>query len=201
MRFALSLVLLASAGVAVAAKLPAPSRVTLVQASCFNVPPAPPGPCSASFRFATGFAVFKSAKEPVPVCPKSNGQDPTEAPAGDVRMTGVTKDGAAFNGSLPVSVWFKTTFGDDPNGNCELRNIQVPNFASLGGTLACKNGKCKGTLYPVQCLPKQCADVPILSEFGSVTLGTQSFGPILVMDDAGHAFATPGTAVAPGKEP
>ncbi|MGH7895713.1 MAG: hypothetical protein ACREQL_13660, partial [Candidatus Binatia bacterium] len=157
--------------------------------------------CSPSFRFAAGSVTLRSAKEPVPVCPKSNGQDVTEAPAGDVRMTGVAKDGAAFSGTLDATVFYKTTFGDDPNGNCELRNLQVPNFASLLGKVACRNGKCRGTLYPIQCLPKHCADVPIVSELGSVEVGTQSFGPIVVFDDAGNAFATPGTAVAPGREP
>jgi hypothetical protein len=116
-------------------------------------------------------------------------------------MRGVTKDGAAFSGSLPAQVNFKTTFGADPNGNCELSGLQVPNLTSLLGTLECKNGTCKGTVYPIQCLPKQCADVSVVSELGSVEVGTQSFGPVVVLDDAGNAFATPGTSLAPGREP
>src|SRR5262245_52063146 len=138
------LVLVLTAGVAVAAKLPAPNRLTLVQASCFNVPPAPPGPCSPAFRFTTGTATRTSAREPVPTCPKSNGLDPAEAPAGDVQLKGVTKDGAAFAGTLDAWVAYKTTFGDDPNGNCELRGQQVPNLVSLIGHLACKGGRCRG---------------------------------------------------------
>jgi hypothetical protein len=195
------LVLTAVAGVAAAGKLPPPNRLVLIQASCFDAATVRPVVCSPSFRLSGGTATLLSSKEPVPTCPKSNGQDPTEAKAGEVRLTGVTKDGASFSGTLTAAVWYKTTFGDDPNGNCELRNIQVPNFASLGGSLTCKNGKCRGTLYPVQCLPKQCADVPILSELGSVVIGTQSFGPLVVLDDAGNALATPGTSVKPGKEP
>lgn len=196
-----SLVMLVlAAGVAAAAKLPPPNRLTLVQASCFNLPPAAPGPCSPAFRFASGTATLKSAKQPVPTCPKSSGLDPHEAPAGDVRLARVTKSGAPFSGTLAVWVAYKTTFGDDPNGNCELRGQQVPNLVSLLGDLACKSGKCRGTLYPVACLPPSCADTPIVSEMGSVTVGTQVFGPLVVFDDAENALATPGTSVAAGRE-
>src|SRR5262245_56895873 len=194
------MLLVLMAGVAVAAKLPPPNRLTLVQAYCFNVPPTPPGPCSPAFRFTSGTATLKSAREPVPTCPKSNGLDPTEAPAGDVRLNGVTKAGATFAGMLDVWVAYKTTFGDDPNGNCELRGQQVPNLVSLLGRLACKGGRCRGTLYPVQCLPQSCADTPIVSELGSVTVGTLTFGPLVVFDDAQNALATAGTSVAPGRE-
>src|SRR5262245_56293675 len=131
-----------TASFAMAAKIPPPNRLTLVTASCFNVPPAPPAPCSPAFRFASGSATLKSAKEPVPTCPKSNGLDPTEAPAGDVRLTGVTKGGAAFSGTLEAWVAYQTTFGDDPNGNCELRGQQVPSLVSLIAKLACTSGKC-----------------------------------------------------------
>ena len=99
---------------------------------------------------------------------------------------------------------FKTTFGDDPSANCELRNQVVPTtLTSLVGTVECKSGKCKGTVYPIACLPSQCADTPIASEFGSVFVAAvgQSFGPVLVFDDAGQPLATPGTALAPSEEP
>jgi hypothetical protein len=154
-----------------------------------------PGPCSATFRFASGQVVMKPLRQPQPTCPKTG--QPTEAPGGTIQMRGVTKSGAAFDGTLNAQVNFKTTFGDDPSGDCELRNVQVPNFASLNGTLTCKKGTCKGTLYPVACLPSQCADTTVSSEFGSVEVGSQSFGPVLVFDDAGNPFATPGTSVAP----
>lgn len=199
MRIAMALALGLVAGMAHAAKLPPPNRLTLVQASCAFAPPAPPGPCSPAFRFTSGTAVMKALREPQPTCPKTG--DPTEAPGGDIRLTGVTKDGAPFTGSLAAQVALKTTFGDDPNGNCELRNVQVPSLPSLTGTLACRNGKCKGTLYPIACLPSQCADTPITSEFGSIEVGPQSFGPLVVLDDAGNPLATVGTTLAPGREP
>jgi hypothetical protein len=192
--------LLVTAPVAFAGKQPV-NRLALIQASCFDAAAVRPIPCSPSFRFASGSATLVGGKEPGPTCPKSNGQDRTEAKAGDVRLTGVTKDGAPFSGTLTAGVWYKTTFGADPNGDCPLANIQVPNFASLDATLACKNGKCRGTLHPVQCLPKECADVPVLSELGSVIVNGQAFGPLVVLDEAGNPLATPGTAVAAGKEP
>ena len=79
--------------------------------------------------------------------------------------------------------------------------ILSQNLASLLGTLTCKNGTCKGTAYPIQCLPSQCADTPIVSELGSVEMNGQSFGPVLILDDGGLPFATPGTALAGGREP
>jgi hypothetical protein len=184
--------------VAYAAKLPPPMRFNLVQASCNALPPAVPGPCS-TFRFASGTVVMKALRQPQPACPKTG--NPTEAPGGTIKMKGVTKNGGAFSGSLAAQAFLKTTFGSDPNGNCELRELHVPNLLSLLGTLACKNGTCKGVVYPIQCVPKQCADTPIVSELGSVEVGTQSFGPILVFDDAGNPFATPGTALTPANEP
>jgi hypothetical protein len=141
---------------------------------------------------------MKAQREPNPTCPKTG--QPTEAPAATVQMRGVSKSGAPFSGSLSVTATLKTTFGDDPNGNCELRNAQVI-VPSLDGTLTCKNGTCKGTLYPAFCLPAQCADVPILSELGSVEVNGLTFGAVLVLDDAGLPLATPGTALAPGREP
>jgi hypothetical protein len=196
MRTAIATVVLVAASAALAAKLPPPAKMNLVQASCNALPP---GPCSAAFRFASGTVIMKSLRQPAPTCQKTG--QPTDAPGANLQMRGVTKNGSPFAGSLPVTVNFKTTFGDDPNGNCELRNVQVPNLASLVGTLECKNGTCKGTAYPIACLPAQCADTPVVSELGSVEQNGQTFGPVLVLDDAGVPFATPGTALAPGREP
>lgn len=190
---------LAIASLAHAAKLPPPMKLNLIRASCNALPPALPGPCSATFAFTSGTVVMKSLKQPQPTCPKTG--KPTEAPGGTIVMKGVTKAGAPFSGSLDAQVNFKTTFGDDPTGNCELRNVIVPNFPSLLGKVGCKNGTCKGTVYPIQCLPPQCADTPVASEFGSVESGGQTFGPLVVFDDAGIPLATPGTALVPGKEP
>jgi hypothetical protein len=199
MRIALAIATLLVISVAHAAKLPPPMRFNLVQASCNAPAPAVPGPCSSTFRFASGTVVMKSLRQPQPTCPKTG--KPTEAPGGTIQMKGVTKSGAAFSGSLDAQVFFKTTFGSDPNGNCELRELHVPNLLSLLGKVDCKSGKCKGVVYPIQCLPAQCADTPLVSELGSVELNGQSFGPILVLDDAGIPFATPGTELLPGKEP
>jgi hypothetical protein len=187
------------AAAAPAAKLPPPMRLNLIPATCAVLPPALPGPCSARVAFAAGTVTLQALRQPQPTCPKTG--RPTEAPGGTVRMTGVTTGGAPFSGTLTAQANYKTAFGDDPNGNCELRNVVVPSFPSLLGTLECRNGKCRGTLYPVECLPAHCADVPVRSEFGTVEAGGQQFGPIVVFDDAGVPLATPGTAVAGGREP
>jgi hypothetical protein len=189
----------ALAAVAHAAKLPPPNKLNLIQASCNALPPAVPGPCSTAFRFTLGTAILRSAREPGPTCPKTG--QPTEYVAGDVKLTGVSKNGTPFTGSLGAQMNLKTTFGDDPNGNCELRNIQVGNYPSLTGTIACKHGTCKGPLYAVACLPAQCADTPVFSEFGSVTVNGQTFGALLISDDAGNPLATEGTVLSPAKEP
>ena len=199
MRIAIGLVtLLVAAGVH-AAKLPPPMKFNLVTANCNAVPPAVPGPCSTSFKFTGGQVVMKAQKQPGPTCPKTG--QPTETPGGSLVLKGVTKDGAPFSGSLPAQASLKTTFGSDPNGNCELRGTQVPNLPSLQGTLTCKNGTCKGILYPIACLPAQCADTPVVSELGSVEVNGASFGPFLVLDDAGKPLATPGTFLLPSSEP
>jgi hypothetical protein len=190
---------LASVGVARAAKLPPPMKLNLIQASCANGA-ANPGPCSTTFAFTSGQVVMKALKQPQPTCPKTG--KPTEAPGGTITMKGVAKSGTPFTGNLDAQVAFKTTFGDDPNGNCELKNTIVPaNFTSLVGTVECKNGKCKGTVYPISCLTPQCADTPVASEFGFVEALGQTFGPIVVFDDAGNPLATPGTALSPAAEP
>jgi hypothetical protein len=189
------LVVAASAAAGHAAKLPPPMRLTLIQASCNALPPSLPGPCSATFGFKTGEVVMKAIRQPQPTCPKTG--QPSDAPGGDVRMTGVVKSGAPFSGTLDVQASLKTTFGADPDGDCELRNLYIGNFPSLVGTLACTRGKCKGKLLPVACLPAQCGDVPVFSELGTVEVGVQTFGPVVVFDDAGAPLATPGTVLAP----
>jgi hypothetical protein len=197
MRIAIAIAVLLVAGLVHAGKLPPPMKFNLVQASCHT---EPPGPCSPNFRFASGGVVMKSIKQPQPTCPKTG--QPTEVPGATVQMRGVTKSGAPFSGSLHVIVSLKTTFGDDPNANCELRNTQVPALIpSLDGMLTCKNGTCKGSPYPIACLPPQCADVPLISELGSVTVNGVSFGPVLVFDDAELPFATPGSALGAAREP
>jgi len=199
MRIVIGLATLLLAAGAYAAKLPPPSKLTLVPANCNPALPALPGPCSASFRFASGQVVMKSAKQPGPTCPKTG--QPTETPGASIVLKGVTKSGAAFTGSLKAEASLKTTFGSDPNNNCELHDVQVPNLPSLQGTLACRNGSCKGIVYPVQCLPAQCADTPIVSELGSVIVNGTSFGPFLVYDDANNPLATPGVLLIPSREP
>ena len=199
MRIAIAFVtLLVAAGVH-AAKLPPPTKLNLVTANCNAVPPAVPGPCSTSFTFTGGQVVMKAQKQPGPTCPKTG--QPTETPGGSIVMKGVAKSGAPFSGSLQAQAWLKTTFGSDPNGNCELKNSQIANFLSLQGALTCKNGTCKGVVYPIACLPKQCADTPVVTELGSVEVNGVSFGPFLVLDDAGKPLATPGTFLVPSREP
>jgi len=201
MRIAIGLAtLLVAAGVH-AGKLPPPMKLTLVTANCNALAPAVPGPCSTSFTFTGGQVVMKAQKQPGPTCPKTG--QPTETTGGSVVMKGVSKNGAAFSGTLPAEASLKTTFGSDPNGNCELHGVQFAG-PSLQGTLTCKNGTCKGILYPVACLPKQCADTPVVSELSSVEEPANSghfFGPVLVLDDAGQPLATPGTLLVPSREP
>ena len=202
MRIAIGLVTLLVAASAHAAKLPPPMKLNLVPANCNAVPPAVPGSCSPSFKFSGGQVVMKTPKQPGPTCPKTD--QPTETAGGSIVLKGVTKDGAPFSGSLPAEGSLKTTFGSDPNGNCELKNTQIANLPSLQGTLTCKGGTCKGIIYPVACLPKQCADTPVISEMGSVEEPPGSghfFGPILVLDDARNPLATPGTFLVPSREP
>ncbi len=164
-------------------RLPPPNRLTLVQAQCAGTPP---GPCSA-FRFASGSALLRSARQPAPTCPRT-GSDPSENNTGEARLDGVSSAGAAFTGSLPVEVVLKTTFGSDPNGTCALAGVQIETV-SLVGTLACKAGRCRGRLVAFACLPKPCADTPIASELTS----------LVVKDAAGNPLATPGTVLAPAK--
>jgi hypothetical protein len=185
MRRSVLVVSLASVGLLVpalagAGKLPPPSKLTLVQAQC---PGPPAGPCS-TFTFAKGVAVLKSQREPKPTCPKTGMPDETNG--GSVTLRGVTKSGTSFDGSLTAEVVLFTTFGTDPNGNCELEGTQITT-PSLVATLDCKHGKCKGTLVPIACLPASCADTPITSELRS----------LVVRDDAAQSLATVGTTLAP----
>jgi len=176
----LGLLIAASTVTARGKKLPPPSKLNLVQAQC---PGNPPGPCSPSFAFTSGTAILVAQKEPDPAC-----HDPERAKGGEVRLAGVTKDGAPFSGTLLAQAELQTTFGKDANGNCELQNLQV-RVPSLSGEVTCRAGKCKGTLLSVACLPGTCADTLITTEFIS----------LVVQDDAGRSLATPGTFVAPAR--
>src|SRR5262249_25879011 len=84
-------------------------------------------------------------------------------PGGSVRLTGLAKNGAPYSGNLVAEVTNQTTFGTD-GGDCELDNLQITT-PTLQGTLACKAGRCKGVVVPTACLPSQCADVPVTTEF------------------------------------
>ncbi len=163
------------------ARLPPPNRFALVQAQCSG---PPSGPCSA-FRFTTGTAILRSARQPAPTCPRT-GDDPSENDTGEVRLDGVTTGSAGYTGTLAAEVVLKTTFGSDPNGTCALAGVQIE-LVSLTGTLTCRAGRCRGPLTAIACLPKPCADTPITSEVTS----------LVVKDNAGTPLATPGTVLAP----
>ena len=154
----------------------------LVRAQC-------PGavPCLPAFAFRTGAAQLTSAKEPAPSCPKSG--KPSETPGGTVQMAGVTKDGAPYTGSLAVEVTNQTTFGSD-GGDCSLNGLQITT-PTLQGTLACKSGRCKGLVLPIACLPAECADVGVTTEFQLLEVLD---APTL---EGGKAIARPGFVVAP----
>jgi hypothetical protein len=169
------------AGAATPRRPPRASRLSLVQAQC---PGVPPGPCSPAFAFASGTAVLTSAREPGPTCP--GGKTPK---GGQVRLEGVQKNGAPFTGTLRATATLKTTFTPDAhNGNCELSGVQIT-IPSLGGDVACRNGRCKGDLVGAGCLPGSCADTFFTTELVS----------LVVNDDAGQPLATPGTFVPPAK--
>ena len=156
----------------------------LVRAQCPG-----PAPCLPAFAFRIGAASLTAQKEPAPTCPKTG--RPSDTSGGTVRLAGVTKDGAPYNGSLAVEVTNQTTFGSDA-GDCPLNGLQIET-PTLLGTLACKAGRCKGSLLPFACLPRECADVPITTEFRLLE----------VLDaptvEGGKAIARPGLFVAPGK--
>lgn len=177
------LVLLATCTGAAAARGPK-LILPLVRAQC-------PGavPCLPAFAFRTGAAQLTSAKEPAPSCPKSG--KPSETPGGTVQMAGVTRDGAPYTGSLAVEVTNQTTFGSD-GGDCSLNGLQIET-PTLLGTLDCKAGRCNGKLLPSACLPRECIDAPITTEFRLLEVLDV---PTL---EGGKAIARPGLFVAPGK--
>lgn len=167
-----------------AGKAPAYATLALVPAQCGQLTY---GPCAPAFAFKSATLLLTGSKEPTPACPKTG--DPSEAKAGSVRMTGVTKNGAPFTGSLPTETVLKTTFGENPNSTCVLPGTQFVG-SSLMGDVVCRNGKCKGTIIPIFCLPPDCIDVAITTEFVSFK----------VMDDSGSPdgiVAAPGTVIAP----
>jgi hypothetical protein len=120
-------------------KLPPPSKLNLVQAQC---PGHPPGPCSPSFAFTSGTAILVGQKEPTPAC-----HDPERAKGGEVRLAGVTKDGAAFSGTLLAQAELQTTFERTPTTATAPRTCnRVP---SLSGELTCRTeaqGRCERRL-------------------------------------------------------
>ncbi len=192
-----------SAGVPGAWAAGGANRLALTQAQCAQPPPGHPGPCSPSFTFARGTAILKgSIKEPIPTCPKTH--MPEEAKAGAASLVQVKKNGTPFTGRLPMMMFLKTTFGADPGGAlCVLAQTQLT-VASLMGSLECRSGKCRGSLFPVACLPGSCADTPIVSELASVTLADprfagQTFGPFIVLDDDQNPLATAGTVLTPAR--
>jgi hypothetical protein len=174
--------LAAPAAAQTAKKPPPPLKLALVQAQCAG---PPIGPCS-TVTFATGTAVLKGGKEPGPTCPKTG--DPKDSPAGTVTLTGASNAAGPLEGAtaLTAEVIYKTTFGTDPNGNCSLGGVQIET-PSLTATLTCKKGKCTGTLYPIACLPKNCADTRVTTELSNFA----------VRDADGKDVARPGTFLVP----
>jgi hypothetical protein len=157
----------------------APSRLSLVQAQCAG---PPPGPCAPGFAFSRGTATLTSARQPAPT------RDPARQKAGDVRLQGLTRDGAPFTGTLAAEVTFRTTFTTDADADCDLRGVQIE-VLSLSGAVPCRGGRCAGTLRPIGPLPLRCADVAITSQLVS----------IVVRDDQGRVVAVPGVGVPAGK--
>jgi hypothetical protein len=174
--------LLALAGAA-AARPPA-LVLPLVQAQCDGAVA-----CQPAFAFRTGSAQLTGAREPAPTCPKTG--KPSETPGGAVKMTGVSQNGAPFSGTLAVEVTNLTTFGSDA-GACPLNGLQIET-PSLNGTLTCKSGRCKGSVLPAACLPRECADVSITTELRLLEVLD---APTL---EGGRAIARPGLFVAPAK--
>jgi hypothetical protein len=174
----LVLVVLTGAAFAKGPKMALP----LVPAQCAGAVP-----CSPDFAFKSGVAVLTAAKEPAPTCPKTG--RPSETPGGTVRLSGVSLRGAAYTGALTVEVTNQTTFGSD-GGDCSLNALQITT-PTLQGTLSCKAGRCKGVVLPIACLPAECADVPVTTEFQLLEVLD---APTL---EGGKAIARPGFFVAP----
>lgn len=183
MRYALLLLVLVVQATTAAAKPPVALHLGMVQALCEGG-----APCSPAL-IGKGTIDLYTAKQPAPACPKRN--DVTENAGGLAKLTGVSKGGAPYTGQVYVEVQYRTTFGADPNGNCELASVQIA-VPSVLGNIDCKNGKCKGIIYPFACLPKNCADTPITSELLSVIVYD---GPL--EDAARKPLGTMGTTIAP----
>jgi hypothetical protein len=161
------------------------ARFALVQAQCGQITF---GPCAPAFAFKTGTVELNGQREPAPTCPKTG--LPAEAKAGTVKMTGVTKDGTPFSGTLPAQAFLNTTFGVNASSTCVLAGIGTGPLLALEVGLVCRSGKCRGTILPIACLPADCADVAITTEFVSFK----------VLDDSGNpeaVIATPGAVIAP----
>jgi len=184
MRQAVSIVVLAAALAGTASAKPAGLVLPLVQAQC-------PGavPCQPAFAFRSGVAQLIGAREPAPTCPKTG--KPSETPGGSVKLTGVTRNGTPYDGSLAVEVTNLTTFGSDA-GDCPLNGLQIET-PTLNGTLACKGGRCRGSVLPAACLPRECADVPVTTELRALEVLD---APTL---EGGKAIARPGLFIAPAK--
>jgi hypothetical protein len=166
--------------------------MALVRAQCASPPPAPPAPCAPAFDFATGTVTLTDQKQPTPSCPRTG--NPSESPAGSIKLRGVTRDGAPFTGTLFLSIEQVTSFGADTvNGNCQLSGVPPFAIESLTAYVACRTGKCKATILPIGCLPKTCADTPIVSEFGALT--------VYDVDDPATRIpvARPGIVVTPAR--
>jgi hypothetical protein len=161
------------------------ARLSLVQAQCGQLTIAP---CAPAFAFKSGVAALTTLREPAPTCPRTG--LPEEAKAGTVTLTGVTKDGAPFTGTLPTETVLKPTFGANPASSCVLAGIPSAPVVGVVGDLTCRNGKCRARLKPPVCLPAECADVPVTAELVSFKVLDGSGNPEAVV-------ATPGTFIAP----
>jgi hypothetical protein len=160
------------------------ARFALVRAQCGQIGF---GPCSPAFDFKRGVVELSGAREPTPTCPKTH--QPSEAKAGTVKVTGLTKNGAPFTGTLTTETDLITTFGKSDTSACELKDTSTGVLPSLVGDVTCKNGKCRGTLIPIICLPPQCADVAITTQFAAFYLNDDANPP--------EVIATPGTVIMP----
>lgn len=165
----LTLVILFATQPVYARGVPGAGTFNLVPAQCPGSPPAVlPGPCAPDFTFTKGTVTLLGSKQPKPTCPKTS--QPADSPAGSVKMSGVASGGTPFSGTLSAAVTFTATFAVDANSNCDLRGVQIPAVPSLGATITCTSGRCKGTFLPAACLPKQCADGLVTTELGTIEI-------------------------------
>ena len=181
----LAVALLLAPAPTLAKGVPGVGTLNLVPAQCAG-PPA--GPCAPGFKFTKGTMTLLGSKEPKPTCPKTG--KPEDSPAGTVKMTGVTNDGAPFSGTLTATVVLTATFAADPNANCELSGGPSLTIPSLSATITCTNGRCKGTFLPVACLPKHCADALVTTELASIEVTNGS-------TPGSTPVARPGTVLVP----